>query len=911
MNFSVNKINNVAGVRRTLLASVAVVATQGAAMAQSDEAKVYSIPPSDVGNALQAYSEQADVEIIYAEGDVEGKTTDGVDGEYSREAALEEIINDADLTYEVNDDGVVVIRSSFLDLKQASARAPEVRVARASYSTAAQDTETIALEAERFDEGDGEDFRDEVIVTGTNIRGIDPESSPTRSFSREDIMNSGAATAQDFIKTLPLNFGGGSNDNIRVLPNDPNANFNAGNTGGLGSSVNLRGLGSGSTLVLLNGRRIAPSSGLGDFVDISMIPASAIERVEILTDGASSIYGADAVAGVVNFVLRDDFDGAEASFRYGTVTEGDHDEYRAGITLGKNWGSGNGLIAYEFFDQENLSAGDRSFSQSAPLPNDLRPAQERHSILASGSQQLTPKLEVFGDASYSTREANSEATIFIFNIFSNPKSENLNLSSGVSWEISDTWDATFSGGYSSVNIEANQTGSLGEGATDIDSKIWTADALASGELFELPAGELRVAVGGHFRTESFESIITLGGGGNRSADRDVYSVFGEAFVPVIGPENAIKGFERLELNVSGRFEDYSDFGTTVNPKVGILWQPTESIRFRGSYSTSFNPPPLGRVGAADTRVTVQRTSDQFSGLGLTVPADVVVVLVAGTDNNLDAESSRSFTAGLDFDQDWGRNNLTIKATWFDIRFDGRLGGTPIPGGLDTRAAPIIAFDNPELLPGGTVIFAPSLSDINAVLDSVEAPGAVLADPLDAEIINFAPVIRNLAVTEVQGFDFNAAYNHEFDAGVLSLGFDVSYLLDFQQQASETTDSVDRLDTLFNPVSLNLRGHAGFSSNGISANVFVNYTDDYRTDNTDSGVKIDSWTTVDLSFSYDTGDSFRSPVLDNTILRLSVRNLFNEEPPSVPSNNVFGIFGYDVTNASPVNRFISFELTKRF
>ena len=73
--------------------------------------------------------------------------------------------------------------------------------------------------------------------------------------------------------------------------------------------MNLRGPGLSSTLVLLNGHRVVPSSGIGDFVDISLIPASAIERVEVLTAGASSIYGADAVAGVVNFVLHDDFDG--------------------------------------------------------------------------------------------------------------------------------------------------------------------------------------------------------------------------------------------------------------------------------------------------------------------------------------------------------------------------------------------------------------------------------------------------------------------------------------------------------------------------------------------------------------------------------------------------------------------------
>ncbi len=100
------------------------------------------------------------------------------------------------------------------------------------------------------------------------------------------------------------------------------------------SSVNLRGIGSGSTLVLLNGRRVANYAFDGGAVDVNSIPLSAVERVEILKDGASAIYGADAIAGVVNFILRKDFQGLEATAYGGWTEHGGGNQYQAVITGG-------------------------------------------------------------------------------------------------------------------------------------------------------------------------------------------------------------------------------------------------------------------------------------------------------------------------------------------------------------------------------------------------------------------------------------------------------------------------------------------------------------------------------------------------------------------------------------------------
>ena len=128
-----------------------------------------------------------------------------------------------------------------------------------------------------------------------------------------------------------------------------------------GSSVNLRGIAEGTTLVLLNGRRLAPGFRSAA-VDISALPLSAIERVEILTDGASALYGSDAVGGVVNFILREDFEGVETRLRAGAADG--LNEYRASQALGNSWDTGNFVASVEYFQRDALDAADRDFVPS-------------------------------------------------------------------------------------------------------------------------------------------------------------------------------------------------------------------------------------------------------------------------------------------------------------------------------------------------------------------------------------------------------------------------------------------------------------------------------------------------------------------------------------------------------------------
>ena len=199
-----------------------------------------------------------------------------------------------------------------------------------------------------------------VEITGSAIKRVDAETAlPVSIITREDIARSGAATAQDLVNLIPSNFGG-------FL-----AAQNIGATG-VPSTANLRGLGSQYTLVLLNGRRVANYAFGNSPVDLNSIPLSAVERVEVLRDGASAIYGADAVAGVVNFILRKDYQGAEVSVGATKSTLGGGDDRNVNFLAGFGDLSKQGynfMLSANHEVDDGLKAKDRTFAGSAFRPD--------------------------------------------------------------------------------------------------------------------------------------------------------------------------------------------------------------------------------------------------------------------------------------------------------------------------------------------------------------------------------------------------------------------------------------------------------------------------------------------------------------------------------------------------------------
>jgi iron complex outermembrane recepter protein len=199
---------------------------------------------------------------------------------------------------------------------------------------------------------------EEVVVTGSRIRRKDLTTpAPVTVFTRKDIDESGRSSLGEFLQLMP------------EQGNAPNAQVNnrPGPFAGDGSTrIGLRSLGENRTLVLLNGRRFVPENGGADpSIDLNSVPDAAIERVEVLKDGAAAVYGSDSIGGVVNIITRRRFDGTEVRAYTGLSTRADGQTYRFDATTGRTSDRGALLFSATYFKQEPVWARDRSFSQYA------------------------------------------------------------------------------------------------------------------------------------------------------------------------------------------------------------------------------------------------------------------------------------------------------------------------------------------------------------------------------------------------------------------------------------------------------------------------------------------------------------------------------------------------------------------
>ena len=193
--------------------------------------------------------------------------------------------------------------------------------------------------------------QDEIVVTGSRIA-LDPNlvsSTPVQSLNDEDILLSGEINLSEIVNDIPALISSTSTEN----------------SASGGASLNLRGLGGVRTLTLVNGRRHVAGFRGTTAVDVGSIPRALVDRVEVTTGGASAIYGADAVTGVVNFVLKDDFEGIEANLQGGISTEWDAENVAFDVTLGKNFDNdrGNATLSVSIVEDTALFNGDRDWAR--------------------------------------------------------------------------------------------------------------------------------------------------------------------------------------------------------------------------------------------------------------------------------------------------------------------------------------------------------------------------------------------------------------------------------------------------------------------------------------------------------------------------------------------------------------------
>lgn len=840
----------------------------------------------------------------------------------------------------------------------------------------------------------------EVVIIGSRIaRGGDFESSsPVITVDQEAIVKSGYRNLQQLIEKLPAN--GNGTFSTRGNNQDSTANGAA--------SISLRGLGADATLVLINGRRISISpfaeSITTGFVDINAIPVSAIQRIEVLKDGASAVYGSDAVAGVVNIVLRKDFDGFEITGGYGDTSETDSSEKTASLVWGTSGDNGNVTFMVDYFRNTTLENAERgplgSADQSARGGFDLRssrgfpgsfvvdgvntrdpgcppersggancffdygpfnliaPASERIGLILLGNRELGAGVEVFGEIAAQHNKSIAQgaptpldgdagltvpvthpnnpfpgaSTISIRRFRTvdagprqwNIQTDNLRALLGFRGTIND-WDWEIAG--QRARSESDQTGDRSNGwiRTDFlqqqidlgnynpfggfvnpqsvidnittslvrrgESNLKTVDATVTGDLFDLPAGPVRMAVGAEYRKESVQDVpddqfqrgLIFGTEAvSAQASRDVSSVYLEFSVPVL---------QNVELSLAGRYDDYSDFGSTTNPKVGLRWAVTDSFALRGSWGEGFRAPSLAQIGLGPSQESqffkdLFLCADQGISEALCPSLDQTIIFSGNPD--LDAETSDSYNVGFVWQP---TDSLDIAVDYWDIDQSKKIDEVPF-GFLynqfcNSQNSTVCVRNAP--LPGDT------LGELRAINASFINIGGQSAD----------------------GVDVTANFTTELGAGALSLGLNYSFLADFKRV--ELNSAATAL------ISRDLTGEyeypehrwvltGDWSVGDWGVYTALNYVGSFE-DAPDADLdgvldfdtvktrKVDEFLTVNLQFRY-TG-------IQKTTLLLGVDNAFDEEPPFAIGDGDTDLYGYVQNQHNPRGRFIYSRFTYAF
>jgi iron complex outermembrane receptor protein len=349
-------------------------------------------------------------------------------------------------------------------------------------------------------------------------------------------------------------------------------------------------------------------------------------------------------------------------------------------------------------------------------------------------------------------------------------------------------------------------------------------------------------------------------------------------IPYFGRDNAVPGFQQLSLSVAGRYEKYSDFGSTTNPKIGLTWKPVQGVTLRGSYGTSFRAPTFTEVstiagGAGLYYDTLPGPSGNLTGIG-----------IAGGNPDLKPETATTWSAGIELAPDFAPG-LTATATYFDIDYTNQiqaLRGTP---GLLT---------NP--LYSDFVIFNPTAAQVQALITS----GLPINQPINTSLVQFIADGRrqNLGTSLVKGIDFGLYYTHEFGELKADAGIQGTYYTKYRFEAVPNSGLVDTLGTIAFPQKFRSQADVGLKWREFSTRLTWNHLAGYRNTTVTPIQQVKNYNTIDLYLGWELNDQFR--------FSIDVRNLFNQDPPFVDTTR-----GYDPQAANPIPRLISFTAAVKF
>lgn len=876
------------------------------AHAQTQAMYQFDLPEQPLADALRAIARQTGANVLFESKDLRGIRAPALQAQLTTAEAIERVLAGTDLQAERTTPTTVVIqpRMSESSAGQEAMTNVALRLAQADASAQSQP------QRDQQNRENTASSDHEVVVTGTQIRGATSIASPITVVTREDIDRSGTGSVQRYIQNLPENFKGGASEGTAISIAGGGSSVNVIS----GTAFNLRGLGNDSTLTLLNGRRFAPNNYIGNFVDVSLIPVAAIERVEIVPDGASALYGSDAVGGVVNFVMKQDYDGAEARARYGKLTEGGLSERQISATGGLSWSGGSALLSYEYFGQEPLDLNDKDWVRNkSPDPFQVLAQLERNSVFAGVTQSLGNSIELFGNAIYSDKDVPESITsapgFFVQNYTSATEAYDLTAGIRAALGSQQELELVSSYGESDTTYRVFQTTPTQPVASTAahsltGAGVFAVDAKVSGPLLELPAGPLSYATGAHYRTERIRRSNVLTNVLSYEGDRSLWAAFGELSVPLA---RSAAGRRVLELTVAGRYEDYDDFGDTFNPKLGLIYSPSADFRMRGTWGTSFKAPLLNDLNPVHSQVAVSPIFDP------TVNGNVQALFVYGGSPGLVPEEATSWTVGADWTPQ-SMPSLKARLTFYDIQYDDRMTNPQLAfsGVVPSTNADPLRF---ESLLSRFITRNPTPAQIQALIanttlfsDFSGTPGGVnLADV--RAIVDYR--IVNLSSVQTRGLDFGISGRRDLGAASLELGVDATYILDFDNKLAPGVPVIEAVSTVFNPVDLKLRARAILSDAKFTAALYVNYIDSYEDmRNSANVVPVSSWTTLDLNVGYAFDQT--AGLLSDFEFSVGATNLTDAAPPYVaPSYSAYGIVVFDGANHDLRGRMVYGQLSKRF
>ena len=730
-----------------------------------------------------------------------------------------------------------------------------------------------------------------VTVTGTRIRG-GTTPSPVITIGSEQIQQEGFADLGEVIRSVPQNFSGGQNPGVAAgaaAGGPSNQNL----TGG--SSLDLRGLGPDATLTLLDGRRMS-YGGAVQMVDVSAIPVEAVERMEIVPDGASAIYGSDAVGGVANVILKSDFDGVTVGTRYGGATDGGLIAREYDATAGTTWATGGLMVAGEKTSSDPIYSDQRDYTQSMYRPSTLWQGNDLRSGLLSLHQSLGDAVELHLDALGSERDiATAQANASVEYPYKAGTNTTL-IAPSLDVQLPDDWTLTLGAAVGKDKTSFTQsTVRRTTGAATANSlgaysnKSQSYEIGAEGALFMLPGGEARLATGVGYRRNDFLDVNISGNTVNADGEQGSRFAYAELNLPLIGPEQGIGGIERLAMTGALRTED-GDYGRVTTPKFGVIYSPSADVSLKASWGKSFKAPTLFQ--RYSSQIAIYYPAATF---GTGYPKNATALWLSGGNPDLRPERARTWNASLAFHPQ-ALSGLEAELTWFDIDYTQRV-LQPITT-YNVFGNSIYA-DFVDYGPGEAVQ-AQALANVSNFYNYVGAPydASKVVAIIDGRYVNASR-------QQIDGVDLSASYQVDAGRGRLTVRGSASWL-NSTQSLTAAQSPYDLAGTLFYPARLSSRLGAVWQQGGFSASLFGNYKSGV-TDTAD-GRKGASFTTFDATLRYDTGAS--DDAWSNLALELSVQNLLNRAPPLFAVTTL-AYAPYDSTNYSAMGRFLSLSVSKHW